>query len=213
VLNEAHDKANLWHMNQEQILDMARAVTRAAREGHPTIKRQINHCCQWGEYAVKRNDDGSRKWSPYTFIRDCIDSGVEFETIGLQLYYPQYDLFEIDRMLERHTVFNKPIHITEVATASVDGLDTTSMRPKTAAPGWHGPWTETMQADWAEAVYTLCYSKPLYEVVGWWDLADVGGHFWPYGGLLKKDMTPKESYHRLAKLQREWGVSKQQPTG
>ena len=31
-----------------------------------------------------------------------------------------------------------------------------------------------------------------------------------YGGMLKKDMTPKESYHRLAKLQRDWGVSKSQ---
>ena len=68
-----------------------------------------------------------------------------------------------------------------------------------------------MQADWAEAIYTLCYSKPMFQVVGWWDLTDVQGHFWPFGGMLNADLSAKESYHRLAKLQRDWGVSKQRP--
>ena len=80
--------------------------------------------------------------------------------LGLQLYYPQIDVLEIERMLDRFKAFNKPIHITEIATASVDGPDPNSMRPKTTAPGWHGPWSEPTQADWLEAIYTLVYSKP-----------------------------------------------------
>jgi hypothetical protein len=110
-------------------------------------------------------------------------------------------------MLNRFKRFNKPIHITEMATASVDGLDLASMRPKTTAPGWHGPWSEETQADWVEAIYTLAYSKPEFEAIGWWDLADIGGHFWPHGGLLHADLTPKLAYDRLGELQREWGVS------
>ena len=209
ILNEAHDKANLWHMNHEQVLDIARTVAKASREGHPRIKRQINHCCQWGEYAVRRNTDGTRRWSPLTFARDCLSNGVEFETLGLQLYYPTYDVFEIDRMLARHFVLGKPIHITEMSTSSQPGQDLASMRPKNATACWHGDaWNETVQADWLEAIFTIAYSHPEIEVAEWWDLADVGGHFWPHGGLLNKDFTPRESYQRLLKIQKDWGVSR-----
>jgi endo-1,4-beta-xylanase len=208
VINEAHDKANLWRLNQEQILTITRESLLAARRGSPTVRRQINDCCLWAEYAKTRNLDGSRRWSPFRYLSDCINHGCEFEVIGLQLYYPQYDLFEIDRMLDRFKVFNKPIHITELATASVDGQDKASMRPNSAAPGWHGPWSESTQADWVEGIYTICYSRKEFEAVSWWDLADVPGKFWPFGGMLHGDFTPKESYLRLAKLQKDWGVAK-----
>jgi hypothetical protein len=210
VLNEAHDKANLWQMSHEQILEMARTVCDAVREGHPRIKRQINHCCQWAEYAVRRNSDGTRRWSPLMFARDCVEHGVKFETLGLQLYYPSYDLFEIDRMLQRHFVLNKPIHITEMSTSCHPGQDERSMRPKSATPPWHGDaWSESTQADWLEGVFTLAYSHRQIEAAEWWDLADTGGHFWPHGGLLNPDFTPRESYHRLLALQRRWGVAKE----
>lgn len=208
VINEAHDKANLFRLSQAQILEMTKEACAAARRGSATIQRQINHCCMWAEYAKRPNTDGSRRWSPFRYLTDCVKAGVDFDVIGLQLYYPQHDLFEIDRMLSRFATFKKPIHITEISCNSADGLDEKSMRPKSLVPGWHGPWTETMQADWMESVYTLCYSKPEFQAVGWWDLADYGGHFWPHGGLLRADLTPKESFTRLLKLQKLWGVAK-----
>jgi GH35 family endo-1,4-beta-xylanase len=208
IINEAHDKANLWHFNHAQVLELTKAVLDAARAGSSDVQRMINHCCQWGENAKKHNPHGERAWSPLMYLDDCVKYGVDFEVIGLQLYYPQYDVFEIDRMLDRHTKFNKPIEITEIATASAPGLDAESMRPKTSAPGWHGPWSEATQADWMEAVYTLCYSKPLFQAVTWWDFSDHKGHFWPFGGMLRKDLQPKESFHRLLALQKRWGVGK-----
>lgn len=208
VINEAHDKSNLWRLDHAQILRMTVESLKAARRGSPTVKRLINHCCLWAEYAKNANPDGSRRWSPYTYLKDVIKAGGEFEVVGLQLYYPRFDLFEIDRMLDRFADFGKPCHITEIACNSADGLDPQSMRPRDLVPGWHGPWDETMQADWAEAIYTMVYSKPHFEAIGWWDLADTPGHFWPHGALLHADGTPKQSYHRLARLQREWGVSK-----
>ena len=208
VMNEAHDKANLFRLSHTQVLEFAREACRAAREGSPTVKRLLNHCCLWAEYAKRANEDRTHRWSPFRFLKDCVSAGVEFDVVGLQLYYPQHDLFEIDRMLDRFKAFNRPIHITELGCNSVDGLDTASMRPNSLVPGWHGPWNETIQADWAEAIYTLCYSKPEFEAVGWWDFADVGGHFWPSGGLLHKDLSPKESYQRLLKLKEQWGVGK-----
>jgi GH35 family endo-1,4-beta-xylanase len=206
VMNEAHDKANLFHFSHEQILELAREACRVARGGSPSVKRLINHCCLWAEYARRANADGVRRWSPFRFLKDCLKAGAEFEAAGLQLYYPQQDLLEIDRMLDRFKVFQRPLHITEISCNSADGLDPASMRPKSLVPGWHGKWTETMQADWLESIYTLCYSKPEFEAVGYWDLADAGGHFWPHGGLLRKDFSPKESYGRLVSLKKQWGL-------
>jgi GH35 family endo-1,4-beta-xylanase len=208
IINEAHDKSNLWRLSHSQILEITRAVCRAARQGSPTVKRQINNCCLWAEYARTPNKDGSRRWSPYRYIADCASAGVDFDVLGLQLYYPQMDVLEIERMLDRFKVFNKPIHITEIATASVDGPDPNSLRPNTTAPGWHGRWSEPTQADWLEAIYTLVYSKPEFEAIGWWDLTDIPGHFWPHGGLMHADLTPKLAYHRLGELQKAWGVAR-----
>ena len=101
VINEAHDKSNLFRFSHAQILELTREACRSAREGSPTVKRQINHCCLWAEYAKRANADGSRRWSPYRYLSDCVNAGVEFESVGLQLYYPQQDLFEIERMLAR----------------------------------------------------------------------------------------------------------------
>ena len=65
VINEAHDSANLWKLSHQQILEITREVLRSAREGSPTVKRLINNCALWAEHAVKRTDDGSRRWSAY----------------------------------------------------------------------------------------------------------------------------------------------------
>jgi GH35 family endo-1,4-beta-xylanase len=140
IMNEAHDKANLWGLNHEQILDMAKAAFRAAREGSPTVQRMMNHCCMWGEYAKNRNGDGSRRWSPHQFIKACFDNGIDYEVIGLQLYYPQHDVFEIDRMLDRFIEFNRSIHITEIS----------HLLPGRPRPGEHAP--EDLRARLARAV-------------------------------------------------------------
>ena len=206
IINEAHDSANLWKLSHKQILEITREVLKSAREGSATVKRLINNCCLWAEGATKRNDDGSRRWSAYRYLKDCVSNGSEFEVIGLQLYYPRQDVFEIERMLDRFKAFKKPLHISEISCNSAPGLDEASMRPKDLVPGWHGPWTEKMQADWLESIYTICYSKPEFEAIGYWDIADYGGHFWPFGGLLHKDYTPKESYLRLLDLQKSWRV-------
>ena len=55
-------------------------------------------------------------------------------------------------------------------------------------------------------MYTLCYSKPLFTGLTWWDFSDHKGRFWPFGGLLKEDQSPKQSYNRLLELQKRWGV-------
>jgi GH35 family endo-1,4-beta-xylanase len=124
--------------------------------------------------------------------------------IGLQLYYPDQDLFEIDRLLERFSQLGKPIHITELGVSSSMQKDEESYF-KEPTGLWHSPWSETVQADWIEQFYTICYSKNNIQAITWWDLVD-GGSFIPYGGLLREDMTPKLGFYRLQKLFNQWRV-------
>jgi len=203
IVNEAHDYSNSLGLTPEQLTDLADVCSKATREGDPKAQRIINCCHLWGDYAARLDKDGRRRRTPYRYLGDCIRAGVEFEIGGLQMYSPEYDLFEIDRMLERYARLGKPIHITEMGCASAPGIDPNAQRKKAAA-GWHGPWTEEMQADWVEGVYTIFYSKPYIEAVSWWDLADAVS-FWPYGGLCRGDLSPKPAYLRLQALLKEWG--------
>jgi GH35 family endo-1,4-beta-xylanase len=117
-------------------------------------------------------------------------------------------MFEINRQLDRYSKLGKPIHITELGVSSATTRDEKSYL-KAPEGLWHAPWSEKVQADWVEQFYTLCYSKPYIQAITWWDFAD-RGNFWPHGGLLQADMTPKEAYHRLANLIKEW---KSRPIG
>ena len=203
ITNEA-TMSNGLRLTTEQIIEMTRVASEAAREGDPNVKRIINSAHLWGDFAARPDKQGKARLSPYAYLRECMRAGIEFEIVGLQLYYPEYDLLEIDRMLERYAALGKPIHITEMACSSAPGLDPNAQRKKAAA-GWHGPWTEQMQADWVEDVYTLLYSKPCIQAISWWDYADAVS-FWPYGGLLRGDLSPKPACLRLRELVRRWGV-------
>jgi len=206
VINEAHDWANDLDYSRKQLLEVTELACKVVKENDPNAVRIINNCCIWGEY-VAYGKDYRRKvkrtlWTPLEYVKACIERGIDFDYIGLQLYYPERDMFEIALMIDRFAKLGKPIHITELGVSSSNTKDKEAFIKD--PPGlWHEPWNEKVQADWIEQFYTICYSKPYVEAVTWWDFADKG-HFWPHGGFLRPDLTPKESYFRLKELIRKW---------
>ncbi|MEM6253768.1 MAG: endo-1,4-beta-xylanase [Cyanobacteria bacterium P01_D01_bin.156] len=207
VINEAHGVpwANGLNYSREQFLELTRMACEVTREENPNIQRVVNSCCLWAKQVALF---GSGFQSPFDYIKTCLKAKIPFEVIGLQLYYSHQDMFEIDRMLDRFASLGKPIHITEMSTSSATGIDDNSQLGE-ARGLWHAPWTETIQADWAEQIYTLAYSKPEIEAVTWWDLSDQNT-FWPFGGLLNQENRPKRAYYRIQALQQNWGVAKQE---
>ncbi|MBD0266697.1 MAG: endo-1,4-beta-xylanase [Cyanobacteria bacterium Co-bin8] len=203
VINEAHDVpwANALNFSADQFLDLTQAACEAAQQGYSQVNRIVNSCCLWAQNVAY---NGPPQRSPYRYLRACLDAGIEFETIGLQLYYPDQDMFEIDRLLDRFAGLGKPLHITEMATSSNSGVDEQSQLQE-ARGLWHAPWSESVQADWVEQIYTLGYSKPEVQAITWWDFSDLGV-FWPFGGLLDRDLQPKEAFERLRHLLRSWQV-------
>ena len=66
----------------------------------------------------------------------------------------------------------------------------------------HEALCNKIQADWIEQLYTIAFGKPYIVALTWWDFPDPT--FVPHGGLLRKDMTPKEGYRRLLNLLSQW---------
>lgn len=222
VINEAHvqpDSDSIGAFSKEQNVELTVAACRAAREADPTCFRLVNSTGTWCEYYMARKPD---PWqvSVYDYLHAVQDAKADFEAIGLQYYYAGRDLLETERDIETFKGFGKPIHITELQIASasreVAGQSDAVVLMKNGKLPWlsgvqHRPWhggrhTEETQADWAEGIYTLCFSKPYIHAVTWWTVMDRAGSTGDLagGGLLRGDGNPKESYTRLLSLLAKW---------
>ncbi|MCL5269851.1 MAG: endo-1,4-beta-xylanase, partial [bacterium] len=210
VINEAHDWGNEPHFSQEELLELTRTAADATKAADPGAIRVVNNCCLFGEYVADgRTYKGKQARplrTPLQYLRAVEAAGVDYNAIGLQVYYPGHDMLEIAKMLDRFAALGKPLHITELGVSSSTRRDNPAgENGSDPTPNyWHAPWSETVQADWIEQFYTLCYAHPSVEAVTYWDFSDAGGHYWPHGGFLRPDMRPKESYHRLQRLIGEW---------
>lgn len=210
VLNEYHDWANIFNHTPDQITEIVRQACDKTHEVNPKVDRLINNCAPWGEYVARgrmaRMDATRPLRTPRQFISDLMDAGVEFDTLGIQVYFGYRDLSDIMRMLERFEKFNKPIYITEIGATSGPTFETVvdrSMGISNRPYDWHRAWDEELQADWLEQVYTLYYSKLNVKAINWYDFSN----FRPFivnGGLVTERCEPKQSFHRLQELLGRW---------
>jgi endo-1,4-beta-xylanase len=193
VVNEAHDWADVIHLDHEQMIEAARLACDLTRETDPAVQRVISGTEPFGIYAsTGAREDGSRvggrHWTPYTYFRDLVNAGVDFEEIGVQIYVPYRDLLDIVEMLERIEALGKPVVITELGVpgAPIEGDISHA-------------WTWDQQADFAERMYTLLMSRPNIAGVLWYDLTDQWA-FLPSGGLLDELSHPKPAFERIEQL-------------
>jgi len=133
----------------------------------------------------------------------------EVDTIGLQ-FYPGYKLSAAFNYLEgpamtpswlvdnvaRYAELGRPIHITEFSLPSFQAADWNNGY-------WRAPWNEAVQADYAEAVFTLAFANPNVESITWWDLDDVDAAVIG-GGLIDQYGRTKEVYARIKNLIAGW---------
>jgi GH35 family endo-1,4-beta-xylanase len=212
VMNEYHDWANIHNHSPEQITEITKLACDKTKETDGAVKRIINNCCPWGDYVpwgrmARQKTEADRPLrTPHKYMQDLTEAGVDYDVLGVQIYFPRRDLSEIVRLLERFEKFNKPIYITEIGATSF-GIN----RKKVPDPlklsdepyDWHRYWDEKLQADWLEQVYTLYYSRPSIKAINWYDFSD----FRPFivnGGLVREDCSPKRSFYRLKNVLAKW---------
>jgi GH35 family endo-1,4-beta-xylanase len=211
VVNELHDWANETRLTPDQAVELTKLACDVAKDTAPNVHRLINHCCPFAEYVQLKKwgnlDATHPQRTPWEFLRDLDDAGVDFTITGQQMYFPYRDLQDIVVLLERYESFGRPVQLTEVGVTSGPSRQTVldgSLGLPTEPHPWHRPWDEDLQADWMEGVYTLAYSKPWIEAANWYDFVD--GPSWIDNGGFVRDVQGdrKPIFHRLKALQEEW---------
>ncbi len=209
AINEAHDWANGLNLTQAQEVEITGVACDSIRREDPDATVIVNNCCPFGEYAA----DGTvhlgpvyeQVMTPLAYLDRVQEAGIDFDVVGVQIYFPARDMLAIAKLLDEYARFGKPVHITELGVATgerVAPADEGQQLQRTHGE-WHQPWCEKVQADWVEWFYTMAYARPEVEAITWWDFSDPA--FIPTGGFVREDATPKESYHRLRALLSQWG--------
>ena len=206
AMNEAHDWANCFELNHDQLIELTRATTNALREANDRAVSIVNVCLPFAEYVAGRyNCYGAlpeRLRSPLRYFRAILDAGVDFDVVGIQLYFPARDLVAVDKMLDAFAALGKPIHITEMGVNGgfrVKGNAGSSWSQMDMSDGtWHGGWNERTQADWMEQFYTLAAARSEIQALTWWDFIEPS--FSGNGAFLYENENPREMYFRLLAL-------------
>lgn len=209
AMNEAHDWANCFELTQAQLLSLTRTTCDALKEANPEATSIVNVCLPFAEYVAGRyvcyGALPERVLSPISYLRAVCDAGIDFDVVGVQLYFPARDMVQVSRILDVYKAFGKPVHITEMgvnggtrggAQANGSNWPQLSMSEGT----WHGGWSEGTQADWMEQFYTLAASREEIKALTWWDFMEPS--FSGNGAFLYEDENPREIFFRLLALKK-----------
>ncbi len=200
VINEAHDWANGLNFTQDQEIEITRICCDTARAKNDKALAVVNNCAPFGEYAaqgrVYKGPIHERVFTPLAYLERLIESGVEFDVVGVQIYFPARDMMAIGKLLDEYQRFGKPVHITELEVRT---------NPGRGGVEWHAPFSEKIQADWMEWFYTLAYARPQIKAITWWDFAEPA--FIRSGAFLDENQRPREIFHRLKALKKSWGLA------
>jgi len=213
VVNEMHDWANQVQLNHEQTIELTKLACDVARGTNPNIRLLINNCCPFADYVQKGKwheiDAKFPQRTPHQFTEQIIEAGVDFDIIGVQVYFVHRTLTEAIQSIERYENMGKKVQLAEVGAPSrgITQEFTESEEDFSTKPyEWHRHWDEELQGDWLESIFTYGYSKSFIEAANWYDFVDPYS-FLKSGGLLRSPKGEKKSaYNRLLKLKNKWGL-------
>ncbi len=202
---------NCMGFSLDQILELSRVGCHAVKRADPSARVGLELIQPWGEYYATNQ----RSIWPYHYAEMCINAGVPFDLVGLQIFFGTAgkgfhcrDMLAVSDLLDRFGTLGKPVHVTAVGVPSACYGDPQAVVGKEAhevgAGGvWRKHWDEVVQSDWANEFYHVAISKPFVTAVSWRDFSDHQPHYFPHAGLLRKDLHPKIAYQRLVNIRHE----------
>jgi len=201
---------NTFNFNFEQLMELTRIATALTKQLAPRTLAILELVAPWGEYYARNQ----RTIPPMLYADMAVQSGISFDAFGLQCMVGVgtegmfvRDMFQISSMIDRFGNLGKPLHITAVGAPSSTGSDTDdawggSLAPENAGQ-WHEPWSEKAQAAWLRCMCQIGLARPFVESVSWRDLADAGKHTLPHGGLVGKNLKPKQALDALRTMRKD----------
>jgi len=204
---------NCFVFSFEQLIELTRMAAALLKQLSPRAAAVLEIVSPWGEYYARNQ----RTIPPLLYADMAVQSGISFDAFGLRLELgpPRdgnfvRDMFQISAMLDQFAKLGKPLHVTGVQVPSA-----APPRADEAGDGgsWHEPWSEQIQAEWLRRFMEIAFSKPFVETVAWQTFADRSEQEVPYGGLLRSDLAPKESYRELLNLRKDMFPAAQRGPG
>ncbi|HPO15595.1 MAG TPA: endo-1,4-beta-xylanase [Candidatus Hydrogenedentes bacterium] len=206
---------NVVALPRETMMElMAKAAQNASALGKPVLVNNPHEWSYGAKYLMYGTDNQPLNDYPLTFsdfLKRAGKNGAldKVNIVGLQLYPgvhysemfahlqgPAFTPAYVADQLDRYAQLGKTVHITELSMPS-------TYDPAWFSGYWREPWTESTQADYAEAVYTIAFAHPSVQSVGWWDISDAKPSV-VTGGMIRKDGTPKPVFERLQGLLQQW---------
>jgi GH35 family endo-1,4-beta-xylanase len=199
------------NLSLRETIEAVRQSAQAIRDGGSEGPIEVNNCCVFAETVNADVREQGYERMPCEFFEDLAAAGVDFDEVGIQLYYGGYmcsDLFsggfavrhllDLSELIDRYGLVGRPVNVSEVSVPS-------SPPPENGpyVGEWLGPWSPERQAAWVKALYTLCYSKRCVQEVSWWNATDEGA-FIHSGGLMTAAYEPKPAYYMLRSLINGW---------
>ena len=177
-------------------------------------------------YVNNHYSDSSpvNKWTGnakfYDMCKYFQENNVDYDVIGIQTHmHEQGDIYseeELWNMLEKYSIFNKPIHLCEITIPSFKPFTNWQDKGKhlenvnaAIAAGRPIPYREgdeswrEFQAEYLQDFYTLAFSHPNVEAMIGWSLSDEREWIFSAGGLLDRQDNPKKAYNVLKQLIKE----------
>ena len=147
--------------------------------------------------------------SGYEFLVALEKAGVALDAVGLEYAfgapYPSIDLGLFEDSLAFYGKLNKQVFVDEIFYPTM--MEYPSIDPWWESyGGWHEGFTDTTQADWAEATLTIAFSKPYVNGYDWSTTNDgPPGYYITGTGLFSKDnVTPRPVLSAIGNLIRSW---------
>lgn len=158
--------------------------------------------------AVLLINDFNLSESYRILIDGCLNAGVPISAIGIQTHQHQGYMGreKLEDILERFSFFGLPIHFTEntLVSGKIMPPDIVDLNDYQVDEWPSTPEGEERQKNEWKEMYEILFEHPLVEAITGWDFAD-GAWLNAPSGLIKKDGTPKPSYHELDRLiHQEW---------
>jgi hypothetical protein len=131
---------NCMDFSLDRIIEITRIACHAVKRTDPAARVGLELIQPWGEYYAVNQ----RSIWPYHYAEMCINAGVVFDVIGLQVFagaagqgFHARDMLDISDLLDRFGGLGKPVHLTAVGAPRP--ARPTRRRPPTAPPTGRAP--------------------------------------------------------------------------
>lgn len=209
VVGAGLNAANPMELSFEQILELTRSACRRVKELCPDSGVLFEITCPFGEYYARNQ----RTIPPLLFADMLNQTEIPFDAFGLAVqmglgadgYYVR-DLLQIASLIDEFLPAGRAVHLSGCGVPSENRRD-----PRDAWGGaesiarggmWHNDWSQTLQAEWLQAITRLARSRSRVESLCWADTTDATDHRIPNGGLFDSRNQPKRIWRELQNLRK-----------